>query len=208
MIARLEREGVKPEIIEQVSKNFCRFRAEKLTEKVAAAGGLTGLFAGIIVGVLLLMSIILHGQNILRGVLEEKTTRVAEIVISSVKPEALLAGKVLGVGGVGLTQMVAWVALTFYLEQLPHSDRAQGGRREQRRNQWRRRCGGCEPHRGVDLRRHGRRRAGHLARLLPHRLPVLRDAVRGRRLDGEQRAGSAAGRAAGHHPPDDGRGFS
>ena len=44
------------------------------------------------------MSIIIHGQNILRGVLEEKTTRVAEVVISSVKPESLLAGKVLGVG--------------------------------------------------------------------------------------------------------------
>ncbi len=39
-----------------------------------------------------------HGQNVLRGVLEEKSTRVAEVVISSVKPETLLAGKVLGVG--------------------------------------------------------------------------------------------------------------
>ena len=43
----------------------------------------------------------MHGQNIMRGVLEEKTTRVAEVVISSVKPETLLAGKVLGVGARG-----------------------------------------------------------------------------------------------------------
>ena len=42
---------------------------------------------------MLFMSIIIHGQNILRGVLEEKATRVAEVVISSVKPETLLAGQ-------------------------------------------------------------------------------------------------------------------
>ena len=53
-----------------------------------------------------------HGQNVLRGVLEEKSTRVAEVVISSVKPETLLAGKVLGVGGVGLTQQIAWLGIT------------------------------------------------------------------------------------------------
>jgi ABC-2 type transport system permease protein len=48
-------------------------------------------------------------------VLEEKTSRVAEVVISSVKPESLLAGKVLGVGGVGLTQQAAWFAISAYL---------------------------------------------------------------------------------------------
>ena len=61
------------------------------------------------------MSIIIHGQNIMRGVLEEKTTRVAEIVISSIKPDSLLAGKILGVGGVGLTQVIAWLALSGYI---------------------------------------------------------------------------------------------
>ena len=61
------------------------------------------------------MSIIIHGQNVLRGVLEEKSTRVAEVVISSVKPETLLAGKVLGVGAVGLTQQAAWIAIGVYL---------------------------------------------------------------------------------------------
>ena len=61
------------------------------------------------------MSITIHGQNVLRGVLEEKTTRVAEVVLSSIKPESLLAGKVLGVGAVGLTQQVAWLAIGGYL---------------------------------------------------------------------------------------------
>src|SRR5439155_16922829 len=69
----------------------------------------------VLVGAMLLMSIVVHGQNVMRGVLEEKTSRVAEVVISSVKPESLLAGKVSGVGGVGLRQVIAWLVLSAYL---------------------------------------------------------------------------------------------
>jgi len=115
-ITRLQRENVRPEIIDQVSKNSLQMSTEKLTEKGrGGGGGIAGFFGGLIVGILLLMSIMLHGQNIMRGVLDEKTTRVAEIVISSIKPESLLAGKIVGVGGVGLTQVVAWLALSSYI---------------------------------------------------------------------------------------------
>lgn len=58
----------------------------------------------------LYMSIVLYGQSMLGGVIEEKTSRVAEIVISSVSPDLLLAGKVLGVTAVALTQQLVWVA--------------------------------------------------------------------------------------------------
>jgi ABC-2 type transport system permease protein len=116
MVVRLEREGVNNQMVEQLSKDRLQMPAEKLTEKGRGGSGTAGLFAGIIVGILLLMSIIVNGQMIMRGVLEEKTTRVAEIVISSVKPESLLAGKVLGVGGAGLTQMIAWLLLGGYLQ--------------------------------------------------------------------------------------------
>ena len=115
-MTRLQRENVRPEIIDQVSKNSLQMSTEKLTEKGrGGGGGIAGFFGGLIVGILLLMSIMLHGQNIMRGVLDEKTTRVAEIVISSIKPESLLAGKIVGVGGVGLTQVVAWLALSSYI---------------------------------------------------------------------------------------------
>jgi ABC-2 type transport system permease protein len=128
-IVRLEREGVKPEIVDQVAKNDLRVSSEKLTEKGRGGGGVGGFIVGLILGVLLLMSIMLHGQNVMRGVLEEKTTRVAEIVISSVKPEALLAGKVLGVGAVGLTQIIAWFALGGYVTSflMPIVLKAAGG---------------------------------------------------------------------------------
>ena len=89
--------------------------------------GQAGIIAGIIVGVLLFMSIIIHGQNVLRGVLEEKSTRVAEVVISSVKPETLLAGKVLGVGARG-TDAAGRVARASraYLSAFIIPDRPQG----------------------------------------------------------------------------------
>lgn len=115
MMVRLEHEGVNKQTIDELAKSKLQLASERLTEKGRGGSGLSGLFAGIIVGVMLLMAIIVHGQNVMRGVLEEKTTRVAEVVISSIKPESLLAGKVVGVGGVGLTQIVAWIAIGGYL---------------------------------------------------------------------------------------------
>jgi ABC-2 type transport system permease protein len=115
MIARLQREGVRADMVKDIATTTFRLKSERITERGRSGSGTGGFLAGIIVGVLLFMSIIFHGQNVLRGVLEEKATRVAEVVISSVKPEVLLAGKVLGVGGVGLTQQAAWLGITAYL---------------------------------------------------------------------------------------------
>ncbi|MFI5230415.1 MAG: ABC transporter permease [Gemmatimonadales bacterium] len=115
MIARLEHEGVKGDVVNDLATHRLEISSERITEHGTTGSGEAGLFAGIIVGVLLLMSVVIHGQNVLRGVLEENTTRVAEVVISSVKPETLLAGKIAGVGAVGLTQQVAWFAIGLYL---------------------------------------------------------------------------------------------
>ncbi len=107
MMVRLEREGVRQDIVGALARTHLKLNSERLSERGRSGSGTAGLFAGLGVGIMLLMLIVIHGQNILRGVLEEKSTRVAEVVISSVKPETLLAGKVLGVGAVGLTQQVA-----------------------------------------------------------------------------------------------------
>jgi ABC-2 type transport system permease protein len=115
MMVRLEHEGVRNDVVSDIARSTFRLNSERLTERGRTGSGQAGLFAGIIVGILLFMSILIHGQNVLRGVLEEKSTRVAEVVISSVKPETLLAGKVLGVGAVGLTQQVAWFGIGLYL---------------------------------------------------------------------------------------------
>lgn len=115
MMARLEREGVRKDVVNDIATNTLRLNSERLTERGRSGSGTAGIFAGISVAILLFMSIVFHGQNVLRGVLEEKSTRVAEVVLSSIKPEALLAGKVIGVGGVGLTQQIAWFAIAAYL---------------------------------------------------------------------------------------------
>ncbi len=68
---------------------------------------------GLVSGLLIYIFIFLFGSQVLRGVLEEKTSRIVEIIISSVRPFQLMIGKVTGVGLVGLTQFLIWVFLTF-----------------------------------------------------------------------------------------------
>src|SRR5690606_29435362 len=54
---------------------------------------------------------LIYGMSVMRSVMEEKTNRIAEIIISSVKPYQLMLGKILGVALVGLTQFLIWVFL-------------------------------------------------------------------------------------------------
>jgi ABC-2 type transport system permease protein len=117
MMLRLEREGVRQDIVGDLARGRLHLSSERLTERGRGGSGMAGVALGFGIGIVLFMSIMVHGQNVMRGVLEEKTTRVAEVVISSVKPETLLGGKVLGVGAVGLTQQVGWVAISIYLIQ-------------------------------------------------------------------------------------------
>jgi ABC-2 type transport system permease protein len=111
----LRREGVKPETIALISNLSLNMPATRIDERGRGSSGQAAVFLGIGIGILLLMSIIFHGQYVLRGVLEEKQTRVAEVVISSIKPEMLLAGKVAGAGAVGLTQQLLWIGISAWL---------------------------------------------------------------------------------------------
>jgi ABC-2 type transport system permease protein len=96
-----------------------RLRAGLRSERISLSGrggsGRVNIIFASVVGILLYMTILMYGQNVLRGVMEEKQTRVAEVVVSSVKPTTLLAGKVLGVGAVGLTQMAIWLFATILM---------------------------------------------------------------------------------------------
>jgi ABC-2 type transport system permease protein len=66
---------------------------------------------GLISGLLIYMSLLIYGTQVMRGVIEEKVSRIIEVIISSVKPMQLLLGKIIGVGLVGLTQFVLWIVL-------------------------------------------------------------------------------------------------
>ncbi|MFH1159556.1 MAG: ABC transporter permease [bacterium] len=65
--------------------------------------------------ILIYFFIFMFGTQVMRGVIEEKTSRIVEVIISSVKPFQLMMGKIIGVALVGLTQFLLWVVLTFIL---------------------------------------------------------------------------------------------
>ncbi|MFT6850488.1 MAG: ABC-2 type transport system permease protein [Sphingobacteriales bacterium] len=69
------------------------------------------MIVGLIAGVMIYMFIFLYGIQVMRGVIEEKTNRIVEVIISSVKPFQLMMGKILGIAAVGLTQFVLWIVL-------------------------------------------------------------------------------------------------
>lgn len=106
---RLEREGLDPRRVEQLTRVKVTMNAERITDTGRGGSGIGSAVFGFIIAFLLYMMIVLYGQSILRGVLEEKTTRVAEVIVSSVSTDVLLAGKVIGVGAVGLVQQLVWL---------------------------------------------------------------------------------------------------
>ncbi len=68
---------------------------------------------GIFAGILIYMFIFIFGAQVMRGVIEEKTSRIVEIIVSSIKPFQLMMGKIIGIAMVGLTQFLLWIVLTF-----------------------------------------------------------------------------------------------
>jgi ABC-2 type transport system permease protein len=105
---RLENEGLQASRIKALTDVNLSMKSERLSERGREAGGLASALFSYLLAFVLYMMLVIYGQQILRGVMEEKTSRVAEVVISSVSTDALLAGKVIGVGAASLTQMVAW----------------------------------------------------------------------------------------------------
>jgi ABC-2 type transport system permease protein len=73
------------------------------------------MVVGYIGGFLIYFFIFLFGAQVMRGVIEEKTNRIVEIVVSSVRPFQLMMGKIIGIGLVGLTQFGLWVVLTLII---------------------------------------------------------------------------------------------
>lgn len=65
--------------------------------------------------VLIYISLFLYGSQVMRGIVEEKSSRIIEVIISSVKPFQLMMGKIIGIGLVGLTQFILWLVLSLVL---------------------------------------------------------------------------------------------
>jgi ABC-2 type transport system permease protein len=73
---------------------------------------------GMFSGFLIYITLFIYGTMVMRGVMEEKTNRIAEVIVSSVKPFQLMMGKIIGIGSVGLVQFLIWIVLVFGLQML------------------------------------------------------------------------------------------
>jgi ABC-2 type transport system permease protein len=89
------------------------------TKQLDDSGAVKETSTGIAMGLAYLSAFIMYmlvfmfGAQVMRGVIEEKTSRVVEVIISSVKPIQLMMGKIIGIALVGLTQFMIWILLTF-----------------------------------------------------------------------------------------------
>lgn len=77
-------------------------------EDVTSFATVIGAGIGIFMGIIMYMAVFIYGMMVMRSVMEEKTSRIVEVMISSVRPFQLMMGKIIGVGAVGLTQVAIW----------------------------------------------------------------------------------------------------
>jgi ABC-2 type transport system permease protein len=105
---RVAEAGLDLEQAQRIAKVRISATVERVLKDGRTGSAQVNLVFGGGVAVLLYMVIVLYGQIVLRGVTEEKQSRVSELVLASVSPRVLLSGKVLGIGGVALLQLGFW----------------------------------------------------------------------------------------------------
>ena len=103
--------GLDPEAVGELTR-----RVDLRTMKLGAKGQEThdqgqGFLISYVFMMIIYVTVLMYGIYVMRGVLEEKSSHVVEVVISTVKPFELMLGKILGIGAVGLTQFLIWSAL-------------------------------------------------------------------------------------------------
>jgi len=114
-VMRLNESGLDPTLIDRLSQ---RVRAK--TFKVDEAGAreessMMSFWISYLMVFLIYFILLFYGQFVMRGVIEDKISRVMEVVLSSVKPYQLMAGKIIGIGSVGLTQLLIWIGCLFFV---------------------------------------------------------------------------------------------
>src|SRR5271170_2190431 len=77
--------------------------------KTSSSNAMTTFWAAYVMAFLLSFTVVMYGMNVGRSVIQEKTSRIFEVMLASVKPEEMLAGKLIGVGSVGITQLAIWI---------------------------------------------------------------------------------------------------
>lgn len=109
--ARLQALGIRPQQVAGLVKE-AKIETARITDRGEERGSAAQTFwLAYIAGFLTYFMIVFYGMNVLRSVLEEKTNKIAEVIVSSMKASHLMLGKIVGVGGVALLQVAIWGAI-------------------------------------------------------------------------------------------------
>lgn len=117
--------GIDHDKTEIINKN--RIVINPLNEMDTKVDAQTSSGLGTAFGFLIYFIILIYGSQVMMGVMEEKTNRIAEIIVSSVKPFQMMLGKIIGIGMVALTQFLLWIAFVFIIYNVTASTAAGGG---------------------------------------------------------------------------------
>jgi ABC-2 type transport system permease protein len=108
---RLNEHGIRPELVNDLLRDVPVEAVQLSRSGEKKTGGELNFIIAFIFGAMLILPSFVYGQDAMRGIVQEKTDRVVEVLISSVTPMQLLAGKIMGVAAVGLTQIFAWLLI-------------------------------------------------------------------------------------------------
>jgi ABC-2 type transport system permease protein len=108
---RLSSRGIDPNTIDALTRDVPTEGVQLSRSGEQKKGGELNLILGFLFAALLLIPSFIYGLEIMRGIIQEKSDRVVEVLISSMSPRQLLTGKILGIALVGLTQVTAWMVM-------------------------------------------------------------------------------------------------
>ncbi len=111
--------NITPSQLDSIQKNntqvkFVSSKGEEDSKSRAGVAYVVGFVSGFLIYIILFV----YGSMVMRGVMEEKVSRISEVIVSSVKPFQLMMGKIIGIGGVGLVQFLIWGILIIGLQLL------------------------------------------------------------------------------------------
>lgn len=116
--------GVSRAIIDSIrteseNEELLNFRSYKVKGAELKEGNKkVAIIIGFASGLIIYITLFIYGASVMRGVMEEKTNRIAEVMVSSVKPFQLMLGKIIGIAAVGLTQLLLWIILIAILSSV------------------------------------------------------------------------------------------
>lgn len=110
---KLTEAGITPKVLEDAKMNVSSETISLSEEGEKSNSSVAATVIGYICAFLIYITVFIFGVQVMRSVMEEKTSRIVEVIISSIKPFELMMGKIIGVALVGLTQFTLWIILSF-----------------------------------------------------------------------------------------------